>query len=607
LGVRNFTAAELLGFISASRNEHSRAAVMYGNLLSQEEKGEFQRSGVIQEEMKVLKLLAGERFDKVNAAAEKLLEENPNYQKILDAIDADFLAGGKRLNQALVKYNNSFMQIVNHYFPMHRTEAVSSQSQDAQEVKKLMGSSGGAFNLYVEKGMTKNRVEIPMQYQTGIDLDLMKVWSEAVENEEHFIAYAQPVKDLNKIYKQNRQVRNTIKNRYGKEAVEYIDKYIHELANPSQREAASDLDNIVKQFRGKTAAAYLGWKFSSIALQAITSPAPFFGYMNPFEYWGAYIDFAKNWQTRWEEICELSPHMKHRSANMLIDIIKEQAKHAHENKIIAGIDKFNEKGVKGLELIDRLSVAPGWWVLYNKEKAKLTNENTDNKLSEEDIRVKAAQHADDIIRLTQPSSRVDDLAPLFKTNSEFAKAFLQFQQSLNVIFQNVRYDLPQMLREHQGWRAAGMILGYASAGILLGVIMTGFDDDDEGIDKAGKLVWWATTQFTDAFPIIGNAATGYLEELITGKKQYKRGFVAMPMVDKAIQALTTTTRAISKGEYEKLLKAAAQAAEAGFMAVGLPTSATKEYGKVFGIGDGDGELDFNPGAVIKREKGAKWF
>jgi len=611
LGVNEFTTAELLGVLCAVKNEHSKEALMYGNLLDQDEKAQFQKpeKEIDQLRLDAYRLIAADRLEKVITAAEKLLEENPNYKKILNAIDQDFVEGGKRLNQALVRYNNTFMHIVDNYFPIVRTEPVNANATN--DVKELMGKSSGQFNLYVEKGMTKKRVEIPMQYQTAINLDIMRVWTEAVEKEEHFMAYAQTVKDLNQIYINNRQVRHTIRNRYGKSALDYIDKYIHELASPAQREAASTMDKIVKQFRGKTAASYLGWKTSSIALQAITSPAPFFGYMNPFEYWGAYIDFASHWQERWNEICDLSPHMKHRSANMMVDLIKEQAKHAQGDNLIekalVRIDKFNERGIKGLEFIDRLSVAPGWLVLFRKEHKRLTNDPANASLSEKEIRVKAAQHADDIVRLTQPSSRTDDLSPLFKVNSELAKAFLQFQQSLNVIFQNIRYDMPQMIREKQGWRVAGTVMGYACAGLLLGVIMTGFDEDDDEKDKAAKMAWWATTQFTDSFPLIGNWATGYLEELLTGKKQYRRGFVLLPQVDKLQQALETTTRAITQGEYEKLLKAAIQAAEAGFMSVGLPTSGTKEFGRFIGVGDGDGEFDLHPGTLIGRDKDAVWF
>jgi len=607
MGVKTYTAAELLGFLSAIRDDYSRAAVMFGNLLTEKERQQFQRPNVIPEELNALKLIAGDRLDKVNEAAQRLIKENPNYQKILNAIDRDFIEGGKRLSGALVKYNNTFMSVVDHYFPMMRAAAVNQQAEGNQQLRELMGSSAGAFNLYVEKGMTQNRVEIPPQYQTAIKLDLLAVWSEAVNKEEHFIAYSQLVKDLNQVYKNDRQVRNTIGNRYGEEAIEYIDKYINELANPNPENNRSSLDKFVKTLRGNTAAAYLGWKASSIALQGITSPGPFLAYINPIEYWGTYLEYCTHKGKLWKEICELSPHMKHRSMNMMTDLIKRMAADRFDTKVNQAISKFNDTGIKGIELIDNLSVAPGWLALYRKEHKRLQNENNNVKLSAEDIKVKAAQYADDIIRLTQPSGRADDLSPLFKSGTELHKAFLQFTQSLNVIWQNIRYDMPQMIREKKFINAAGTIIGYSLAGLMLGIVMTGFDDDDDDAEKIKKMAFWATTQFTDSFPIIGSMATNYAEQLITGKTRYSRGFNIFPALDKAMDALNTTTKAIQKEEYEKLLKAGMQAIDAYFMTKGLPVSGKNEIGKLFGIGDGDGEFNFNPGAVIGRDKDAVLF
>jgi hypothetical protein len=38
------------------------------------------------------------------------------------------------------------------------------------------------------------------------------------------------------------------------------------------------------------------------------------------------------------------------------------------------------------------------------------------------------------------------------------------------------------------------------------------------------------------------------------------------------------------------------------MSAGLPVSAMKQTGRVMGIGDGDRELDFNPGALFGNKK-----
>jgi len=602
MGNKKFTAWELLGFLMAARNDYSRAAVVGGNMLLESERGDFQIQGITREEITPLDLIAADRFAKVNEAAQKLVAENPNYQKLMDAFDEDFAESGRRSGDALLRYNNTFMDFVKNYFPMHRTEAVSSQTADAKVARDLMGSSAGAFTMFVEKGFTKRRVEIPIQYQTGIKLDLFAVWAEAVEREEHFIAYAQTVKDLNKIYKQSRPVRNAVQLRYGRDAVKYIDKYINELANPDTEKTKNALDGFIKNMRGNAAAAYLSFNVTSIIKQAITSPAPFIAYMNPVEYLGTQIEYVAHREAKLQEITELSPYMKHRSANMMVEMVKEKAKQRVENKADAAISTISGIGMKGLEWIDEICVAPGWMVLFRKEQQRLTKENTNGTMSEKDIKVKAAQYADDIVSITQPSGYAMDIPPLFKGNNELGKAYLQFTQSLSNIWQNVRYDMPQMMRDHRYKNAVGTIIGYTIAGIMLGAITAGFDDDDDEEKKAKKLAWWATLQFTDAFPVIGNEMTYLAEQMITGKPHYTSGANLIPAFQKIKYAAQTGLKGIQQGDFNMMMKAAAQAAEGAAIYKGLPVSGIKTVGRVLGIGDGDGELDFNPGALAGRRR-----
>jgi hypothetical protein len=600
LGIKPFTAAELLGFLSATRDDYSREAVLYGNMLTENERAPYQRKNITNMELTPMYEIAEQRYAQVEAAAQKIIADNPNYQKLMDAIDEDFTEGGQRLSEALVRYNNTYMPIVDKYFPIHRQAAVNINSADAQLARDLMGGSSGAFNLFVEKGFTNERQNIPAQYQTAIKLDILGVWAEAASREEHFMAYGQLIKDLNAIYKQNRPVKDAIQRRYGQQAVDYINKYINELANPNHEKTRSAIDNFVRSMRGNTAAAYLSWKVSGIAKQFITSPAPFFAYMNPLEYWGTFIEYAAHQETTWQEITQLSPHMAHRSANLLVEMVKENAKQKFDNKADSAISRFNQKGMEGLTWIDRMCVAPGWLVLYRKEYSKLTNNPANANMNEKDIRVKAAQYADDIIRLTQPSARADDLAPLFKGNNELGKALLQFTASLNVIWQNARYDLPQMIRERRYKNAAGTIIGYTLAGIMLGAITAGFDDDDDEASKMKKIAWWATTQFTDSFPIIGSEMTRLAEYSITGKMRYQGGMNLLPIFQKIWNATAATAKGLQEKDFEKLLKASAQAAEALGIYKGLPVSGIKEAGSLLGIGDEEEGLNLNPGALTGR-------
>jgi hypothetical protein len=597
MGVRKFTKAELMGFSFASRNEYSREALLGGNLLTQREQEKYQVKGA---DTAALEELSAGRYAKLEQAARKFIADNPQYQKLMDAIAQDLTVSGQRLAEYLVGYNNTVMPTVEHYFPMIRTEAVSADTADAKLARDLMGSSAGAFKLYVEKGFTEARHKIPIQYQTAIKLDIMGVWSEAVSQQEHFMAYGQAVKDLNRIYKQSRSVRDAIQSRYGREAVSYIDKYINEMANPNAEKTRSDLDKWVRLMRGNTAAAYLGWKTSSIVKQFITSPAPFFGYMNMAEYWGTFIEFTAHREDMWNQICELSPHMKHRSADMMQELVKEQAKQRFDNKAFAAMGKFNKMGMGGLEWIDQMCVAPGWMVLYRNETKRLKNDPANANMSEKDISVKAAQHADDIIRLTQPDSRLADLPPLFKGNSELGKAFLQFTQSLSNIYQQIRYDVPQQIRDKMFRRMAGTIIGYTIAGIMLGAITAGFDDDDDEEMKARKIAWWATTQFTDSIPILGSEVTRLLETGFTGKARYQGSQTLLPGAYKLFRAGETGIKAVWEKDFGKLFKAAATGAEAGGLFFGLPVSGWKEFEALAGIGDGDGELNLNPGALAGR-------
>jgi hypothetical protein len=173
-----------------------------------------------------------------------------------------------------------------------------------------------------------------------------------------------------------------------------------------------------------------------------------------------------------------------------------------------------------------------------------------------------------------------------------------------MIWQNIRYDMPQMIRDRRGWNAAGTIIGYTVAGIMLGAITAGFDDDDDTPEKKAKrIAWWATMQFTDAFPAIGSEVTRLTEQAFTGKKQYQGGWRnLLPVLEKIYNMGSTGITAIQEKDFEKFLRAAAQAAEAAAISKGLPLSGAKGFGALTGIGDGDGELDFYPQALAGRRK-----
>lgn len=193
--------------------------------------------------------------------------------------------------------------------------------------------------------------------------------------------------------------------------------------------------------------------------------------------------------------------------------------------------------------------------------------------------------------MSQPSNRKIDLSPIFKDSNEVTKALLQFTTSLNVIWQNVRYDLPYAMRQKEFKQVVGMIAGYTVAGVMLGALAGDFTGDDEPEEKIKSFIFDATTQFTDGIPVIGSIITNLDQRLITGKSTYQNGTDLFPELTKFIQG----TQALSSGSWDKACK---RYAEGVGMFLGAPVSGTKELLYAIGIDDGEEGLDFKPEAFL---------
>ena len=566
------------------------------------------------------------RYNAVIAEAKKL---DPKYQELLKVIQDDYANQYERMNQTSIIEFNAPVHRVKNYVPLVRLESNgdTNVNQVKEDLLATMGSGSG--KQWVNKGMTQRRTNIGPMHQKPVQTGLYKTWSASVDRTEHFIAYAPYVRELNRVYKSRdaEYTRRNIENRYGKGMIKYLDDYINEVANPTANKVRNAGDELLRTLRGKTAPAYLAWKASAIIKQGLTSPWPYMQFVNPAEYLAASWKLITSRGEGYDDIRKKSVFMNNRVMDPMNDLIEEMADNA-KNKFDKAIGNFNKKGMAGLEWIDWICVAPGWLACYEKEYARLNAQNeaiynsTKAQLTEEngnidfnspqymssekiealaraamiqDVEQAAIDYADDCTRLCQPSNRSVDIAPLFKNSSEAMRAYLQFQTSLNVIWQNLRYDLPYNIKNNLGFRVAGTIVGYAAAGIFMNSVMEGLDlggdDGDDELKALRQLIFYATTQFTDAVPMIGSELTNTMDKIITGKQQFMNSGTDMtPTFTKFTSILTNA----SKGNWEKAAEMTAQ----GFaMSLGLPVSGSKELLKLFGVGDKDGELGLKLGEV----------
>ncbi|MCQ2398764.1 MAG: hypothetical protein MJ052_05645, partial [Sphaerochaetaceae bacterium] len=616
------TMDEVLYIIAAADDERSRLAVACGNLVTAEEKDSYKQQGEKGEE--TCFAVGTARMDDIIKQAATI---NPKWIKFLATIQEDYAQQYERMNKVSIEEFNQPVARVKNYVPLNRLE--SNGDTNVNRVKEdLLGSSAVGGANWVDKGMTKSRVDISPTNQKPVVMGLYSTWADSLNRTEHFLNYASYVRELNRVYKSrdSQLLRNHIENRYSKDMLTYIDEYIQELANPDVSSAQNQLDRIARALRGKTASAYLAWKTSSVIKQFCTSPWPYMRFTSPVKYLASMFDFIRHPGQMSDLIKSKSAYMNSRRFDPIADLIDEQQKKA-TNKVSSALAGFENMGMQGLEMVDWVCVAPGWLAVYKDEFARLSSDKEQKKLIEQkkkelekyadvegwdwidaeaqkaaltegEIERLAVRKADDITRQCQPSNRLTDLSPIFKQRgpgSEIGRIFLQFTTSLNVIWQNIRYDIPSDIRHGEYKRALMTIAGYALAGITMGLVTEGLtdDDDDENAD-AKQIAYYGSTQFTDSIPVIGSVVTAAVKQLITGKKNYSQG------VSDIFPQLTKISKGLASASEGKWTNACSNFAYALALSLGLPVSGAKELGEAAGLTDDEEGLDFKPEAFIGR-------
>ena len=564
------TVQEILGAYLASFDEKSRAAVQYGNFAEQAERDMAKTS----DSYGALDAFTDARYSAVLAEAERLMAADARLKATVEYLQAEYKKEGVRLREHNITVNNAVTEIRDNYFPMQRLE-VSGEEDARQTQKKIIGEHATGTRHGIGKGQTKARIDIGKANQMPINLAALTTYFSSVEANERLYAYDAYAQKLNRVIKgyEAKNFRRTLENAYGSEAVRYLDKQVNTIIDPTAGRVYSDSDKLLRVIRGNTAAAYLGFKLSGIIKQGISSPAPFMQYVNPVNYAKAASDLAFHHKEMEAFIYTRSKLMQDRSFDMMQTITEELAKQA-KTKAGKTLTQVQQFGMQGLEMIDKACVAPGWLAAYREEAARLTeaNKGLDKPRTDNEIDVAASRYADDVLVRTQPSGRAEELAPLFREGGEALRLLLQFQSSLNVIYNNLRHDLPNAVKNKQYKRAAGIVTGYALAGIMTGLITEGFgggDDEPDTADKVKKTIYFAFTQGTDSVPVINGMVNSLSEKLITGKTSYRGSTSLYPAFEKAVQG----TAALRDADIQK---AALRYAEAAALTLGLPTSGTKE-------------------------------
>jgi len=261
--------------------------------------------------------------------------------------------------------------------------------------------------------------------------------------------------------------------------------------------------------------------------------------------------------------------MRERAMDVNMAILKEQQQKATTNKAERYWKRTQALGMKGMEWADRWAVAGGWMAMYRKTMAAELHAGTDAAIAE----TMAVRAADDLISLTQPSGRTADLSPLFKESKGPAGAALQvltqFQTALNVMWQQMSYDLPVAVKQKKFAEAFGTVASLTLAGLFLGLLEQGLPEDDDEKERFRRLIYYSFAQYADTVPLIGNEANDILNALVTGERQLSMGKTLFPVVAE----FTGAIQAVSQQDWDKAVEDFAQGVG---MSLGAPVSGVRE-------------------------------
>lgn len=575
-----FTMSDLMYIYLGLRDEDTRAAIAFGNLMDQDERANLSDG--------ILKMEGDSRLAKLADAV--ATELGPEYRAVAEAIAADFRDEFGRMNEVFIREFNYAMAGVANYVPMIRQDITASgEKHEAQQAKEVLQVGGVTIKNAPEKGFTIERIKIGMRKQRAIRLDLYGTWMQAVEREEHFTAYTHYIRTLNAVYKgmstESKLLKDSIVNSYGASTMKYVNDYINEIANPQSMEGSSDSDKFARVLRGALHNGYLGYNIASIVKQGLTSPMPFLAYVNPLDMAAASFEATFHHKQFYAAVKQ-STYMKHRTMSPAMADIQKAKQGAGPARALAEI---NDLGMKGLTWIDWASVSVGWKAVYNRVQAALAKNletirlgDTEYRLEQgKDINAKVwtpVEIADDVVLKSQPTGDKAELSPLFKIKGKggaFVQAFTQFQSALNVIWQNFTSDIPNAIKHKQIGYAIRAMTSYAIAGILVGLVTKGREDDDDKM--ADDILYWSMTQATDSTPLIGNYVTNLWKKVATGEQERVYQSSLYPAADELFRAAGYATQ-------EEWTKAGESFAEGLALGIGLPVSGAKQVKRAFEIG-----------------------
>ena len=509
LSLYHFARRRKVGDITLTIDDMSG---IYAGWMNEQSRLALQQGGIEMESGKTLKITE----DIFNQVVEGLTVDEKKWAEFIIEEYAD---NWERIRNAVIEAENKDLGRVTNYTKMRRI-GVDKSNKD-----NILGgfdysdeSDYRAGTVQVHDKFTKERQNIPPEYQLPIDTSLTRVWEGEVRKQEHYIAMAKLLKDLNAVVN-DKTFSDTVKDKFGEPIYKSLKNYLRRTANPDYYKNFDDIENVSKALRKNTAIAFLSYNLLTVAKQ-VPSLA-FYAVNSSFsDLLMSAIQVAVKPKQTLEAIESHNRQISH------AQIVREMEELKHTNRAAWSfiVRKIGTAGLRGIYEVDRAVRVIGENAVINKQLR--------DGFSLEEATKKARQTS---LR-TQPAAASKDIAQLY-ANNEVLNWFTMFTNQLNQIYNVATHDIPAAFYNRQFADVARSTIALSVVAAWIWSLQNKeLPDDRDDILEA------LTDQSLAALPLIGSAA-------LSGKRGW--GAPAPPVISMAAK----TSGAIFSGDMDRIMPA----------------------------------------------------
>ena len=457
-----YTLNDVMMFYGASQNARAKAAVIFGVLTKDSEKdGEAIMNGLI---------------DQLS------VNEKAFVDSVIDGFDGGDWDRVRNIANDLDNINPGKEE---RYLPLYRLDSHGEtlQQELVGEIKTRMGLG----KTTPKKGMVIERQKIKDLRQKPIRTDFIEVIRRGIEMQEHYIHFSSFTRDMIAL-QGNDDFRAALKQRFGKEGVDWLRTYVNQVADPNAIRDQDAMGKLAAFTTNGMGVAYLAYNVSTILKQSSALPL-YMGYASPARIAAASAKFAVAPGRMWAEVTSKDPQLKHRVIDQLLERFKT-ANRSHKagklKKVVQVRDKINEAGFLGIEWLDKVVAGIGWEATYQQA------------LSEGKSEAEAVAYAQDVMLKTQSAARPKDLPQAYRSGGDLKKVFLVFSNQIHQMYQMIFRDLPSAVKNHN----VRFVIASA-VGLSISMAFEGAVGDRELPEDPEDVPRWLAYGVIEKIPMLG--------------------------------------------------------------------------------------------------------